>query len=70
MQHILHPISGFTASYGTTDDDVTLTLGKPERFPTGGQITVLGGLDSASGGPPGGTTVFAISRGGKNIMPD
>ena len=55
LEHILHPISGFTVSYDAVDDAVTITLARPEKFPTGGQVTVLGGLTSASGGPLSGT---------------
>jgi hypothetical protein len=70
VEHILHPIPGFTVSYGASGDAVTIRLARPEKFPTGGQITVLGGLTSASGGTLSGTTVFAISKGGKSIVPD
>ncbi len=70
VQHILHPIPGFTVSYGASDDSVTIHLARPEKFPNGGQITFLGGLTSASGGTLSGTSVFAISKGGKSIVPD
>jgi hypothetical protein len=66
---IFHPISGFTVSYAAADDVVTIRLARPETFPTGGQITVLGGLTTASGGSLSGTAVFAISKGGKGIVP-
>jgi hypothetical protein len=35
--------------------------------PTGGRITVLGGLTTASGGTLSGPAVFTISNGGKSI---
>ncbi len=69
VEHVLHPIVGFRVSYDAGGDAVTIALAKRQRFPTGGQVTILGGLTSASGGPLGGTTVFAISRGGKSIVP-
>ena len=57
VEHILRPITGFTVSYDAAGDAVTITLGKPETFPTGGQITVLpgvtGGLGRAAGGDHG-----------------
>jgi hypothetical protein len=69
VQHILHPIPDFTVSYGASDDAVTIHLARPEKFPTGGQLTILGGVSSASGGALGGTTAFEISKGGKSIVP-
>jgi Right handed beta helix region len=69
LEHILHPISGFKVSYDAVGDSVTITLGRPEKFLTGGQVTVLGGVMSASGGPLSGPTIFAISKGGKSIVP-
>jgi hypothetical protein len=69
IEQVLHPIAGFRVSYDAADDAVTITLGRAEKFPTGGQVTVLGGLTSASGGSLSGTAVFAISKGGKGIAP-
>ena len=69
VEHILHPIGGFRVSYDAVHDAVTITLAKRQKFPTGGQVTVLGGLTSASGGTLSGMTDFAISKGGKSIVP-
>jgi hypothetical protein len=65
----LHPITRFTVSYLAASDTVEIMLGAKETFPTGGQITVLGGLTTASGGTLSGPAVFAISKGGKRIGP-
>ena len=47
---ILHPIKKFTVSYLPASDAVEIKLGATETFPTGGQITVQGGLTTAAGG--------------------
>jgi ELWxxDGT repeat protein len=69
VKHILHPITNFTVSYAAASDAVTITFAGKETFRTGGQITVLGGVTTASGGPLGGPTVFTISPGGTRIEP-
>ncbi len=46
----VRPISNLTVSYVAASDAVEITLGSAETFPTGGQITVLGGLTTAAGG--------------------
>ena len=48
---------------------MTLELAGGQTFPTGGQITVLPGVTGNSGGALVGTTVFAITPGGKKIEP-
>jgi hypothetical protein len=48
---------------------VEITLGSVQTFPTGGQITVSGGLTTASGGTLSGAAVFTISKGGKSVEP-
>jgi hypothetical protein len=64
---ILRPISKFTVSYLAASDAVEITLGAKETFTTGGQITVLGGLTTASGGALSGPAVFTVSAGGRNV---
>jgi len=64
---ILHPIKKFTVSYVAASDAVEVKLGATETFPTGGQLTVLGGLTTAAGGTLTGPAVFTISKGGKRI---
>jgi uncharacterized delta-60 repeat protein len=66
---ILNPISKFTVSYLPASDAVQLTLGSTETFPTDGQITILGGLTTASGGTLTGPAVFTIAKGGKSVVP-
>jgi hypothetical protein len=66
---ILHPIKKFTVSYVAANDAVEIKLGATETFPTGGQITVLGGEMTAAGGTLSGPAVFTISKGGKRIVP-
>ena len=65
IETILHPIKKFTVSYVAASDAIEIKLGAKETFPTGGQITVLGGLTTASGGTLTGPAVFTISKGGK-----
>ncbi len=67
VETILHPIKKFTVSYVAASDAVEIKLGATETFPTGGQITVLGGVTTASGGTLSGPAVFTISKGGKHI---
>ena len=67
VKRILHPIQNFTVSYSPTDHSVTLKLAGKQTFPTGGEIMVLPGVTSASGGTLEGTTVFNIAKGGKKI---
>ncbi len=69
VEDVLHPITKFTVSYSLAGEAVTIAFGSPETFPTGGQITVLNGVTSASGGAFGGPTVFTISKGGRSIAP-
>jgi hypothetical protein len=66
---ILHPIAKFTVSYLASSDAVEITLGANETFPTGGQITVLGGLTTSAGGTLNGTAVFTIAKGGRSVGP-
>jgi hypothetical protein len=67
VQRVLHPIHNFTVSYSPADDTVMLKLGGKQTFPTGGQITVLSGVASGSGGSLKGATAFSIAKGGKKI---
>jgi hypothetical protein len=60
-QQILHPITNLTVSYAPASEAVTIMVSGKETFPTGGQLTVLGGLTGASGAPLAGTTEFTIS---------
>ncbi len=73
VQHILHPLSGFTVTYSPAGDSVTLTLAGSQTFPTGGQVTVVagpsGGVAGPSGAALGGTTVFTIAPKGRSISP-
>jgi len=65
----LHPIANFAVSYLAATDAVQLTLGSNQTFPTGGRITVLAGLTTASGGALTGPAVFMIAKGGKSVVP-
>ena len=66
-QTISQPITNFTVSYLAASDEVEIMLGATETFPTGGQLTVLGGATTAAGGTLTGNAVFTISKGGKSI---
>jgi RHS repeat-associated protein len=65
---ILHPITKFTVSYVAASKAVEITFGASETFLTGGQLTVLSGLATASGGTLSGNAVFTIAKGGKSIV--
>jgi hypothetical protein len=69
LDRVLHPINSFTVTYSPASDSVTLKLASTRSFLTGGQITVLPGVTSDSGGALVGTTVFTITPGGKKIEP-
>jgi hypothetical protein len=69
IEHVVRPITKFTVNYQAATDAVTIAFGGKETFPTGGQITVLGGLTTAAGGTLSGPVVYTISKGGKSIEP-
>jgi hypothetical protein len=64
---ILHPIKKFTVSYLPASNSVEIKLGAMKTFPTGGQITVQGGLTTAAGGTLAGPAELTISKGDKRI---
>ncbi len=63
------PITNFKVMYVPASDSVDISFGSNETFPTGGQITVLSGVTTASGGTLTGNAVYTISKGGKIISP-
>jgi hypothetical protein len=67
IEHIPHPITNFTVTYSAASDAVMIAFTGKETFPTGGQITVLGGLTTTSGGTLSGPAEYTISKGGKSI---
>ncbi len=69
LVRVLNPITRFTVLYTPGSDSVTLKLASIQSFPKGGQLTVLPGVTSGSGSVLKGTTVFAITPGGKEIEP-
>jgi hypothetical protein len=66
---ILHPITNFKVSYLAASDAVEISFGSTETFPTGGQITVLSGETTASGGTLVGSAEFVIFKAGRSISP-
>ena len=46
---ILHPVANLAVSYLPASDAIQIALGSRQTFPTGGQITILGGLTTAAG---------------------
>ena len=66
-QQILHPIKNFKISYVAATNAVEIVFGSQQAFPTGGQITVLSGMTTASGSTLTGNANFTISKGGKHI---
>ena len=69
LDRVVHPIKRFTVTYTPASDSVTLELAGTQSFRTGGRLTVLPGVTSASGGALIGTTEFTITPGGKTIEP-
>ena len=68
-QTILHPITNFTVSYVPATDAIEIAFTATETFATGGQITVLSGVTTATGGTLTRNAVFTISKGGKSVGP-
>ncbi|MBW4048942.1 MAG: hypothetical protein HIU89_13745 [Proteobacteria bacterium] len=66
VSRILHPVNGFSVTYEPASDSATIDVVRPNAFRTGGQLTVLPGVD---GGGLVGTTVFSIARGGRSLGP-
>ncbi len=62
-------ITNFTVSYVPASDAVEIAFTATETFPTGGQITVLGGLTTVSSTTLTGNVVYAISKGEKSVTP-
>jgi hypothetical protein len=70
VEHILRPIPNFRVVYDAGADAVTITLTEPQRFPGGGQVAILPGVTNPGGVPVIGPTVFAISKGGRSLVPE
>ena len=68
IETILHPIKKFTVGYVAASNAIEVKLGSAQAFPTGGQLTVLGGMTTASDSTLSGPAVFKISQGGKSII--
>jgi hypothetical protein len=58
---------GFTVSYSTSNDTVTINLAGQQTFPKGGVLVVSTAVASATGRSLGQSDTLAISTGGKNI---
>ncbi len=69
VEQVLRPIAGFSVTYSSATDSVTIELPARTRMPKGGQIAVLPGAASGTGDALVGPTVFAIEPGGKRIFP-
>jgi hypothetical protein len=68
-KQILHAFTNFTVKYDALSDTVDITLGGKQTFPTGGEITILGGMTTGAGGTLTGNAVYSISKGGKSVSP-
>ena len=68
-QQIPHPFTNFTVTYDASTDSVDIMLGSTQTFPTGGELTVLGGMTTSAGGTLTGNAVYSISKGGKSVSP-
>jgi hypothetical protein len=60
---------GLTVSYEASSNTVTVNLAGKHSFPKGGVLAVNTAVASAAGESLGGSSTFAISKGGKNIGP-
>ncbi len=60
---------GLTVSYDTSSDTVTINIAGNHSFPKGGTLAVNTAVASAAGKSLGGSSTFAISKGGKIIGP-
>jgi hypothetical protein len=73
-QRVLQPFNNIAVAYDAANDAVTLTLVGKLNFPTGGQITIIGGpsggITGTSGATMANTAVFTVSKGGKSIVPE
>ena len=61
--------SGPVAAQNFPTHAVTLKLTSPQKFLSGGQLTVLASVATGSGSVLSGTTVFKIAAGGVKIGP-
>ena len=66
---VLVPITGFKVIHNPSTHAVTLKLTSPQKFLSGGQLTVLASVATGSGSVLSGTTVFKIAAGGVKIGP-
>ena len=60
---------GLTVSYDTSSNTATVNVAGKHSFPKGGVLAVNTAVASAAGKSLGGSSTFAISKGGKNIGP-
>ena len=65
-ERVLKPITSFRVFY-VANDAIEIDFRAKQTFRTGGQITVLGGMETASGSTLSGNAIFTISKGGKSI---
>jgi hypothetical protein len=64
---ILQPVTSFSVAYSA--DTATIQFDAPEKFKTGGQVTVEGDVTGSIDDELTGTTTFTISKGGRGITP-
>ena len=69
LDRILKPVDDFTVSYLPSTNSVMINLSSTNAFRTGGQITLLPGVASASGAALSGITEFMVTPGGTKIVP-
>jgi ELWxxDGT repeat protein len=60
---------GLTVSYDTSSNTATVNVAGKHSFPKGGTLAVNTAVASAAGNSLGGSSTFAISKGGKSIGP-
>ena len=60
--HAKNAITKFTVSYVASNDAAQIAFRANETFPTGGQLTVLGGMSTSSGSTLSGSALFAIDK--------
>jgi streptogramin lyase len=69
IQRTSRAVTNFVVKYLAATDSVEIAFEADETFPTGGELTVLSGLVTATEATLTGPAVFTIAKGGKSLSP-
>jgi hypothetical protein len=69
IEKVLQPFEGFTVTNDPGTESVTIKLAGAQSFPSGGQIKILPGITSGTGGVLTGATTLTITPGAKKVRP-